>query len=498
MLSLFHFFDSYNWSIIPTNAIAISTTFFILISAYVLRKSKFNDPYCPVAPSSYIQSAIQMSGKDAPGFVKDMFKKTCSNTFFLRLPLPGWGIYIVGDVPTVRSILQDPKSDKPPVFYQKFEQIGRNPTIFTRSTSNHLWKSVRKSVAKAFSSKEVRRMNKVCSKCIQTWINEDLETFIHEGSSFDPSTEMVNLTFNVVMESAVEYPCTSSTKMERTMFLENSQKCLEEFVLKETSNPFRKYLRLFLTERKDAFKARTGLVDFGQKVLDNYRANTNKSEDNTIIKLILNNEDLKSDKERVAEILTFMIAGFETTGYTLSSTLILLAKHPSVAKKLRKELMRMDQADWSKSPYLRCVIQESKRLLPVAVLTVVRSTGQEFVVQTDPNKPKFTIPKGANVMQSNLISFHDPATFEDPETFIPERWEKGRVTKEMDDAMMLTYAVGSRNCVGQRLAVAELYSSIPHLVAGYDFEVEEEGKIEFFLTMKYIGCRLKATRAKDS
>jgi len=492
MLSLFHFFDSYDRSITPLYGIA----FLFLVSFYFLQKSNHNDSNCPIAPSSYVQSTIRMSGKLAPEFVKEMFKKTCSNTYFLRLPIPGGGIYVVGDIPTLRAILVDPKSDKPPSIFQRYDLITANPTIFTRSTKHAMWKSVRKSVAKAFSSKEIKRMNSVCDKYVKKWINEDLEMFIRDGKSFDPSSEMVNLTFNVIMESAFEYPSNSSNRLERELFLENISKCLMEFSLKQGSNPLRKYLGPFLRERKDAFTAGVGLRKYAQKVLDSYRANPNKSEKNTIIKLILNNEDLKTDEERVAEMLIFMVAGFETTGYTLSSTLILLAKHPHVAEKLRKELMEMDQEDWSKSPYLRCVIQESKRLVPVGAITTARSTGQEFIIQNDRDKPKITIPKGATVFQCNIVSFHDPVTFKDPETFNPERWEKGNVTKEMEDAM-LVFSLGHRNCVGQSLAVAELYSSIPQLVSRYVFEVDKEGKLEFFLTMKFLGCRLKARRVKD-
>jgi len=230
-----------------------------------------------------------------------------------------------------------------------------------------------------------------------------------------------------------------------------------------------------------------------QKVIDNYRGNARKAEENTIIKLVLDNKDLKTDKEVVAEIFTLMITGFDTTAYTLSSTLILLAKNPRVTRKLRKELLKMDPSNWSKSLYLRCVIQESKRLLPIVAQGLTRTVSKEYIVQTPPNKPNITIPKESTVMIPYIIPFHDPATFKDPETFYPERWEPEKITQQMKDAF-IPFSLGKRNCVGQSLAMAELYSTIPKLVSVYDFEVEVEGKIEYFLTMKYKGCRLKATK----
>ena len=76
----------------------------------------------------------------------------------------------------------------------------------------------------------------------------------------------------------------------------------------------------------------------------------------------------------------------------------------------------MGPTEWSKSPYLRYVIQESMRLIPTGAMGGGRITSQEFTVERE-NKSNLTIPKGSCVIYPFLILFRDPNIFKDPEIF---------------------------------------------------------------------------------
>ena len=54
------------------------------------------------------------------------------------------------------------------------------------------------------------------------------------------------------------------------------------------------------------------------KVLNTYRKNKNKSENNTIIRMSIENDSLASDVERAAEICAIIFAGHDTTGFSLA------------------------------------------------------------------------------------------------------------------------------------------------------------------------------------
>jgi len=79
--------------------------------------------------------------------------------------------------------------------------------------------------------------------------------------------------------------------------------------------------------------------------------------------------------------------------------------------------------------------------------------------------------------------------------FRPERWEDA--DKSMREAFMV-FSLGNRNCIGQSLAMAQIYSTISKLLANYSFEVEDEGELDYFLTLKYVGCRLKASMVNNN
>lgn len=471
---------------IPTH-FAFSTTaviaFVIIYFFFKNGRKKKRQSSPPIAPTGWFETTKKVGHPKVPWFFIDMARKTASNIYKIRLPMPG-GVYVVGDASAMREILLDKASNKPASVYQPFADLSGHANILTRSTLDPIVKAVRKGIAPAFSSKEIRRMNSICTRHVQQWMQSTLDPLIEKnGGLFDPSIEMIAMTFNAIMESAFEY---HPSEEERDAFLHNLEETLREFCLKRLANPFRKHVGFLIPESIDAVKSSLKVQAFAQKVLDAYRANENKSQEKTVIKLIVENKTYTTDKERVADIVVMMIGGFDTTGYTLSTILVLLAKHPRVSEKLRQELMTMDSTDWSKSDYLKCVINESKRLLPVAAIGSIRTTSRDFVF----NNGSIVIPKGAVAFMPFILPLRDPLIFEDPDSFHPERWETA--SKAMREAYFV-FSLGNRNCPGQSLAVAELYSSVPRLIAKYKFEVETEGELEHFLTLKHVGTRLKAS-----
>ena len=89
------------------------------------------------------------------------------------------------------------------------------------------------------------------------------------------------------------------------------------------------------------------------------------------------------------------------------------------------------------------------------------------------------------------MMFRNEKYFEDPDTFNPDRWLSA--TGTMKSAIM-PFSLGNRDCIGQRLANAELDYCVPYLFSNYKFEIVEKGDPDYFLTWKYSGTKLKATK----
>lgn len=172
--------------------------------------------------------------------------------------------------------------------------------------------------------------------------------------------------------------------------------------------------------------------------------------------------------------------------------LLELAKNPSEQFKLQKDLREMKEEERKDSEQLKKCIREAMRLWPVSAPGPFRQVGRDYVVKRrDPTEKDIIIPKGSAVFMPIICLFRNETIFENHERFVPSRWECP--TEDMKKAWM-PFAVGGRNCIGQSLAMCEMQSILSKLCAGYNFEVVEEGSLDFFLILHPVGIRLKATK----
>ena len=94
-----------------------------------------------------------------------------------------------------------------------------------------------------------------------------------------------------------------------------------------------------------------------------------------------------------------VIAGHDTTGYTIAWILIEVAGHPKVYEKIKDEMRRIipvgtksvDFATVGSLEYLDCVIKEGLRLRPSS------ATGSARLITEDIHYNGFDIPKGSRV-----------------------------------------------------------------------------------------------------
>jgi cytochrome P450 len=403
-----------------------------------------------------------------------------------RLPLPiSGGLYVVGDPTLQLNILKDATTDKSPQLFKPFSNItGASESIFT-SQSNAHWKMIRKSTAPAFSQSQVNRMKQIALRCAVNWSDKFETKFSSTGQCFDPSIEMVKITLQIVCEAGFEYHISD---MEHDLFIESMEASLREFFLKQVSNPLRGLLGFGLPEVQNALRSCQHVQAFALRILTTYQTNPNKSAQNTLIKLIEAHDSI-SDKQKVAEIVIYLLGGHDTTGFSIASTLVLLAKDRVILQKLRNDTQGLSPDQWSKSsPYFNHVLKEVFRFMSVASGGSIRRVGKDFDVGNNE-----IIPKGATVILSQMVANRNTEMFADADTFNPDRWYTA--TEEMRNAV-IPFSAGSRNCVGQSFAMSELETIIPYIVSCFDIHLVDEGTTDFFLTLKFANAKLKMERIK--
>lgn len=87
----------------------------------------------------------------------------------------------------------------------------------------------------------------------------------------------------------------------------------------------------------------------------------------------------------MAQTVSVFIAGYETSGLTISFTLLELAKHPEIQARVRKEIQdKIGEGDiiyenLNSLTYMQQVISESLRLYP-PVPVINRINSQDYIV----------------------------------------------------------------------------------------------------------------------
>jgi cytochrome P450 len=154
------------------------------------------------------------------------------------------------------------------------------------------------------------------------------------------------------------------------------------------------------------------------------------------------------------QMLTMLIAGHDTSTALLAWTFALLGQHPEVQARVVEEVDTMD-----KSPLLDQVIKESLRLYP-PIHIGNRRVAEEMKFNDG------SIPAGERMFYSIYLTHRDPAIWEDPEDFCPERFAHGRKTPPFS---YVPFGGGARACIGAAFGQAEARVVMARLLKTYQF-----------------------------
>jgi cytochrome P450 len=161
-----------------------------------------------------------------------------------------------------------------------------------------------------------------------------------------------------------------------------------------------------------------------------------------------------SDAQLRDEVMTLFLAGHETTANALSWLWVCLAQHPEVEEKLVAEMRSKIRgeapapADVARLPYADKVVREVLRLYPPAWLL-----GREVARTTTVAGHSF--PEGATLWLSPWLTHRDPAWFDAPLEFRPERWTES-LQRSLPTFAYWPFGGGPRTCVGQPFAMMEI------------------------------------------
>jgi cytochrome P450 len=178
------------------------------------------------------------------------------------------------------------------------------------------------------------------------------------------------------------------------------------------------------------------------ELIDERRADPGEREDILSMLLEARHEDGSpmSTQELRDELLTMLVAGHETTATSLAWAFERLARSPRVLGLL------VDDIDAGGDEYLTATIQETLRRRPVLPNCEPRLVKQPIEVGG------WNYPTGVCLVPNSYLLHHDPAIYEDPYEFRPERF----LEQPPGTYTWIPFGGGRRRCVGASFALLEM------------------------------------------
>ncbi|MBV1947212.1 cytochrome P450 [Streptomyces sp. BV129] len=197
------------------------------------------------------------------------------------------------------------------------------------------------------------------------------------------------------------------------------------------------------------------------------------------------------------QVITFLVAGHETTSGALSFALYYLAEHPEIAARARAEVDRV----WGDTPepgydqvarlrYLRRVLDESLRLWPTAPAFAREATEDTVLAGEHPMR------RGGWALVLTPMLHRDPEVWgEDAERFDPDRFD-AKAVRARPPHTFKPFGTGARACVGRQFALHEATLVLGLLLRRYELRPDPGYRLKVTerLTLMPEGLRLGLER----
>jgi cytochrome P450 len=159
------------------------------------------------------------------------------------------------------------------------------------------------------------------------------------------------------------------------------------------------------------------------------------------------------DQQLRNQVITLLLAGYETTATALTWTWYLLSQHPEIQRRLHGEAASVldgrlpAYSDLPRLGYVQMMFEEVMRLYPPAWIMGRRALGNDMI-------GGYFIPHDSIIAISPFTLHRHPGFWEQPEVFDPERFSPERSAGRHRFAY-LPFGAGPRQCIGNNFAMLE-------------------------------------------
>ncbi len=200
-------------------------------------------------------------------------------------------------------------------------------------------------------------------------------------------------------------------------------------------------------------QARSNLDEIVYGLIEDRRGREEEYQDFLSMLMLAEDEETgeRMDDEQIRdEVMTFFLAGHDTTANALTWTWFLLGRHPEAHERVHREALEHPMEDgFDRDTYgeLTCaerVIKESMRIHPP-----VPGTGR--TPEEDDVMDGYLVPAGTRVVTSPYVMHRSPEIWDEPTRFDPDRFLPEAEEKRERFAFM-PFGGGQRICTGRAVA----------------------------------------------
>ncbi len=351
---------------------------------------------------------------------------------YRRTPEPA---YLVNHPDYIRHILMDNNRNYSKATYinQMFKSVVADGLLTAEGED---WLQQRRLMQPAFHHKRIASLDAVIIGEVQKML-ERWKTSSQKGQPVDISREMAVLTLNITTRALFGVDIGEEAALVGDAVLISAD------LLEKPSNP------RFRNAAHAVDKVVYGIIDERRRT---------RGDLGDLLSILMEVRDVETglgmnDLQLRNQVLTLLLAGYETTSSVLTWTWYLLSSHPQAVERLRAESAKNigdripTSQDLPKLQYARMVFEESMRLYPPAWILGRKALADDEI-------GGYWIPANAVIAISPYVVHRHPGFWEDPEVFDPERFSPEQTARRHRFAY-IPFGAGPRQCIGNNLAMLE-------------------------------------------
>ncbi|TDZ38726.1 Bifunctional cytochrome P450/NADPH--P450 reductase [Colletotrichum spinosum] len=393
-----------------------------------------------------------------------------------RLRFPGRTIVVVSTRELVNETCDEKRFKKSVNSALNEIRDGVHDGLFTAKMGEENWGIAHRVLMPAFGPLSIRNMfdemHDIATQLTLKWARYGSETQIMVTDDF------TRLTLDTLALCSMGYRFNSYYSPTLHPFIE----AMGDFLVEAGNKPRRPPLPgVFFRGRDQKFNDDIEILrSTAREVLESRKTEGDKSSRRDLLTAMLEGVDTKTGKKMTDEsimdnLITFLIAGHETTSGLLSFAFYQLLKHPEAYQKAQQEVdnvvgkgqIKVDHL--SKLPYINGVLRETLRINATIPLFTVEAFEDTLLAG------KYPVKAGETIINLLAKSHLDPLVYgEDANEFKPERMfddSFNRLQQEFPNSWK-PFGNGMRACIGRPFAWQEALLVMVMLLQNFNFVLD--------------------------